>query len=149
MCIRDRCSTARRISVGLRFTALAIPPGVTITRAYVQFVADEAQSETTSLSIQGEAADNAAPYARVSRNITSRARTTAATAWSPSPWTAGQVTAAQRTPDLSPIVQQVVSRPGWASGNALALIITGSGHRTATSFDGGAAKAALLHVEYR
>jgi hypothetical protein len=135
-------------TVGIRFAGLAVPRGATITSAYVQFVADESQSEATSLTIQGEAADNPAAYALVTRNITARARTSAAAAWAPTPWTAGQITSAQRTPDLSAVVQEIVNRPGWASGNALALIITGSGHRTATSFDGGAAKAALLHVEF-
>ena len=43
-----------------------------------------------------------------------------------------------------------MNRPGWASGNALALIVTGSGtgKRTARSFNGNPAGAALLHVEY-
>jgi PKD repeat protein len=42
----------------------------------------------------------------------------------------------------------VVRRPGWASGNALVLIVNGTGHRTAYAFDGKAAGAPLLHVEY-
>jgi hypothetical protein len=46
-------------------------------------------------------------------------------------------------------MQQVVSRPGWASGNAMAFIITGSGHRTADAFDGSAPNAPLLHFEYQ
>jgi hypothetical protein len=46
------------------------------------------------------------------------------------------------------VIQEIVSRPGWVSGNALALIVTGSGKRTAESFNGDAAGAALLHVEY-
>jgi hypothetical protein len=46
-------------------------------------------------------------------------------------------------------VQEVVNRPGWASGNALALTVSGSGHRTAVAFEGSAANTALLHVDYR
>ena len=38
-------------------------------------------------------------------------------------------------------------RPGFVSGNALVLIVTGTGKRTAESFSGDAAGAALLHVE--
>ena len=55
---------------------------------------------------------------------------------------------AQRSPDIAATIQEVVNRPGWTSGNALALIITGSGRRTAESHDGDAAGAPLLHVEY-
>ena len=54
----------------------------------------------------------------------------------------------QRTPDLSPIIQEIVNRPGWASGNGVALIVTGTGVRHGVSFERRAAQAALLHVEY-
>ena len=29
-----------------------------------------------------------------------------------------------KTPDLSPIIQEIVNQPGWAAGNALVLIFT-------------------------
>lgn len=48
--------------VGLRFPGLAIPAGATITDAYVQFEADETQSEATTLAIQGVAADTAGKF---------------------------------------------------------------------------------------
>ncbi len=138
-------------TVGVRWTALAIPPLATITAAYVQFVADESHSEATNLTIQGQAVDNAATFASTSGNLsaTTRPRTTAVVAWSPAAWTAGQVGFGQRTPDLAAVIQQIVNRPGWLSGNALALIITGTGHRTAVSYEGSAAQAPLLHVEYQ
>jgi cysteine-rich repeat protein len=70
-------------------------------------------------------------------------------AWDPPPWNSvGLEDAAQRTPDLSTIVQEIVDRPGWASGNAVAFIFTGSGVRTAESYEGLAAGAPLLHVAY-
>jgi hypothetical protein len=54
----------------------------------------------------------------------------------------------QRTPNLSPVIQEIVGRPGWAPGNALVLIITGTGKRVAESYEGDPGGAALLHVEY-
>jgi hypothetical protein len=69
--------------------------------------------------------------------------------WTPADWsTVGAAGAAQRTPDLSALVGAVVGRAGWASGNAVALQISGSGRRTAEAFEGGASVAPLLHVEY-
>jgi PKD repeat protein len=135
-------------TVGMRWTALAIPNGASITAAYVQFVADESQSEVTSLTISGQAADSAATFGTASGNVSTRLRTTATVAWSPNLWTAGQVGFDQRTPDLSLVIQEIVGRSGWKSGNALALVITGTGHRTAVAWDGSAAQAPLLHVEY-
>ena len=135
-------------TVGLRFTNLAIPRGASITRAYVQFEADEAQSVATHLVVQGQAADSPAAFTTATGSISTRPRTVAAVGWSPPAWTpVGAAGDAQRTSDLSTVVQEIVNRPGWASGNALVLIVTGTGHRTAESFEGRAAGAALLHVE--
>ena len=46
------------------------------------------------------------------------------------------------------VIQEIVSQPGWASGNALALIVTGTGERVAESRDGAPEGAPLLHIEY-
>jgi uncharacterized protein YjiK len=138
-----------RQTVGIRFKGLAIPAGATITKAWIQFVADEGQSEATALAIRAQAAGNAATFTTGSANLSSRPRTSASVSWSPPAWTAGAAGAAQRTPDLAAIVQEVVRRRGWASGNALAFVLTGTGHRTAKSFEAGAGVAPLLHVEYR
>ena len=136
-------------TVGLRFANVAIAAGVTITTAYLQFEADEVQSEATNLLVQAQAADNPGPFTSTTGNVSSRARTAASVFWMPPAWTlAGEVGPGQRTPDLKSVIQQVVSRPGWASGNALAIIITGTGHRTARAYEGKAASAALLHVEF-
>jgi hypothetical protein len=134
--------------VGLRFTNVSIPAHAIITRAYLQFEADELQSEATNLLIQGEAADHPVTFS-TSNKVSTRVRTLAGASWAPAAWTLiGEAGAIERTPDLSGVVQEVVSRPGWASGNELAFILTGTGHRTARSYEGRAAGAALLHVEF-
>jgi hypothetical protein len=134
--------------VGIRFPGLAIPAGATITKAYVQFEADETQSEATNLTIKGQAADNALAFSSATKPST-RATTAASATWAPAPWTlVGEVGPNQRTPDLAAVIQEIVSRAGWTSGNALALIITGTGHRTTRAYDGKPAGAPLLHVEY-
>jgi hypothetical protein len=135
--------------VGVRFASLAIPAGATITSAYVQFRADEVSTGASSLTIRAEAADNTPTYQAVAGNVTGRATTSASVAWSPPDWTAvGDAGTAQRTPDLTTLVQAVVSRAGWTQGNALALQLSGTGVRKAESFEGGASFAPLLHVEY-
>jgi len=136
-------------TVGMRFNGIDIPQGSTITRAYVQFQVDETNSEATDLIIEGEAGDNATTFVSSSRNISSRPRTNASAAWSPPPWTTiGEAGFDQQTPDIAPVIQEIVDRSGWASGNSLVIIITGTGHRTAESYNGDQAGAALLHVEY-
>jgi len=136
-------------AVGMRFNGVAIPQGATILNAYVQFQVDETHSGNTFLTIQGEAIDNAATFAKITGNISSRPRTAAAVSWSPDPWTVkGEAGPDQQTPNLALLIQEIVNRSGWSSGNSLVIIITGSGQRTAESFNGEQAGAPLLHVEY-
>jgi hypothetical protein len=59
----------------------------------------------------------------------------------------GEAGVDQRTEDVSTIIQEIVNRPGWASGNAVVLIITGNGTRWAESYNGDAAGAPMLHLE--
>jgi len=134
--------------VGMRWTGLAIPTGATIRAAWIQFTSKEAQTEVTNLVLKAQAADNAATFTSTTNNISSRTLTTAAAAWAPVAWTSGLAGANQRTPDLSDVVREVVGRPGWAFGNALAIIVSGTGHRTAWAWNGSATSAALLHIEY-
>jgi hypothetical protein len=134
--------------VGLRFPHLTVPAGARITTAYVQFEAAETQSGATNLTIHAQASDNAPGFTSATKPST-RTLGTAAATWVPAPWSViSEAGANQRTPDLSAVVQQIVGRPGWTSGNAVALIITGTGHRTARSYDGKSSGAPLLHLEY-
>ncbi|HZN38532.1 MAG TPA: hypothetical protein VFD82_06990 [Planctomycetota bacterium] len=136
--------------VGLRFQNLTVPPGAVITSAYVQFTTDEATSITTQLTIAGQASDNAPTFGSTASNISSRPRTTSTVAWAPVPWTTvGEAGPNQRTPNLASIVQQVVNRPGWSSGNAIVFVITGTGTRTASAYDDNPALAARLIVNYQ
>jgi len=135
--------------VGVRFAGLQVPKGATVTKAYVQFRTDKVSTGASSMTIRAEKADNTPTYQSTSGNVTSRATTEASVPWSPPAWnTVGEAAAAQRTPDVSALVQAVVSRTGWASGNALAVQFSGTGRRTAEAFEGGASFAPLLHVEY-
>ncbi|HTH07689.1 MAG TPA: PKD domain-containing protein, partial [Ilumatobacteraceae bacterium] len=134
--------------VGMRWTGLAIPTGATIRAAWIQFMSKASQSVVTNLVLRAQAADNAATFTSTSNNISSRPLTTASAAWAPVAWTSGLAGADQRTPDLSAVVQEVVNRGGWAFGNALAIVVSGTGQRTAWAWNGSATSAALLHIEY-
>jgi len=136
-------------TVGICFTNLAIPDNATITKAYIQFKADETSTESTQLTIHGENIDNASTFSTVRYNISSRTKTNASVSWSPAAWsTVGAEGEDQRTSDLTSIVQEIVSESGWSSGNAMAFIITGTGKRVAESYKGDQAGAPLFYVEY-
>jgi hypothetical protein len=139
-------STAQK--VGIRFSSLDIPQAAQITAAYIQFTADETSSGSASLLIRGQASDTAAPFANVGSDVSSRPVTAASVGWAPGAWTAGASGLAQQTADISAIVQEIVNRSGWTPSNAMAFVISGTGTRTAESFEDKAAAAPLLHIEY-
>jgi hypothetical protein len=146
--VRDDGTSSGNQIIGLRFNGLAIPAGAIVTNATIQFTADESQNEVTTLNIAVEAADHAAAFTTVANNLGVRPRAPLIVPWSPAAWTAGQSNAAQLTPNLAGLAQEVISRPGWASGNALAFLITGTGHRTADSADKSGGFPPRLTVSY-
>ena len=136
--------------VGVRFNGIDIPKGAIITNAYLQFQADETDIGVASLTIHGENVDNALQFSSSNGNISSRDTTVASALWQPADWTTvGEAGPNQQTTDLSAVIQEIIDRDGWVSGNSLALFISGSGKRVAESFDGNQNAAPLLHVDYR
>jgi hypothetical protein len=133
-------------NIGLRFQNVDIPQGATITAAYIEFETDEKSSGATSLTFHGEAADNAAPFVAQKNNLTSRALTSAAVDWNNIPaWNI--VNQKHQSPDLSPIVQEIVNRGGWTAQNSMVFVISGTGKRVAESYNGERNAAPVLHVE--
>jgi len=133
-------------TVGLRFNNLEVPRGATIVSAYLEFVVDETGSTATNVNIHAHDTDNAPAFAATTQNVTSRTLTAASTAWNIPAWnTVGEI---QQSPDISAVVQEVVDRAGWSSNNSMAFIISGTGTRTAEAYEGVAASAPLLHIEY-
>ncbi len=141
--------------VGLRFVGIPVDKGGPVAAAYVELEVDavnkEGSANPVNLIIEGELVPNAAAFANVANNITDRAsRTTAKVKWSIPPW--ATVNEKFQSPDISSVIQEIVSQEGWVSGNALVLIIRddkenpSTGLREAESYDGEAGAAPLLHL---
>ncbi len=132
-------------AIGIRITNITIPQGAVVTNAYLEFVADEAQTGATSLAISAEATGNAATIPTTAYALTSKTKTTATASWSNLPaWTVGNT---YQSADISSVVQEIINRGDWASGNAMTFIIEGTGRRTAESFDGTAAPKLMIDYE--
>jgi hypothetical protein len=133
--------------VGMRFTNIIIPQGATITSAYIEFEVDETGSSPTYLTFRGEASDNAATFTSANGNISARTRTTAEAYWFEVPaWTV--VDAKWQTPNIANVIQEIINRLGWSSGNSIVIIVNGGGTRTAESYDGEAPAAPKLVITY-
>jgi hypothetical protein len=108
--------------VGVRFLNVTIPNGATINSASIQFTALGPSAGTSpTLDIYGDKSANAAAFTTTNYDLSDRAGTTATVSWSSIPtWTGG---VEYSTPGLKTIIQEIVNQGGWASGNALAIML--------------------------
>jgi len=153
----DGVATATSLQViGVRFADVGIPAGATITKAYVQFGVDDRDNAEgnppVSLIIGGELSPNPVEFGSLARDISSRPPTTASVLWDIPPW--GIFQGLEPTPDISRIIQEIIDQDGWAAGNAIVIIFkdnpanASQGTRDAEAFNGDAAFAPVLYVEY-
>ena len=140
--------------IGIRFNSINLPQGAYIKKAYIEFTVDAINKNTNpcELIITAQDADNPLTFdPNVNFNVSSRAMLSDSIAWSVSgaTWnTVGSHGEDQQTPDITALVQQLVDRSGWASGNAMAFFVKGTGLREVEAFDGSAPDAPLLVIEY-
>lgn len=105
-----------------RFTNVAVPQGATVNSAKIQYHADSCYGSPTT-RIFFNAADNATNPTS-SANYNAKAVTSAYVDWAISGWTNGTW---YDSPDIKTVVQEVVNRSGWASGNAMMLLHKNNG----------------------
>ena len=131
--------------VGLRFRNVAVPPKAVITNAYITFKAYTNGSGDASITIRGEDAGSPDAYSATNGDISDRSRT-GSVSWNiTNDWAAG---ASYSTPDLTSIVQGIVGRSDWNSGQSMAFMFSGSGSRSARSYDyGDGSSAPVLVIE--
>lgn len=142
---------ATQQQVGIRFNNVTIPPGATVTNAYVEFTAPASGTINTgnpTITIRAQNADNAATFTTGANDISSRATTSASASWTPANFTAS---ATAQTGNISSVVQEVVNRAGWANGNSIAVIMSGAAannFRRAQSWDSSSTAAPRLYVQF-
>lgn len=120
--------------VGLRYTGVNIPANATISDATIQFKADETSSGAADLDILGELTANAAPFNESTLySVSDRITTNNSVNWKPFQWIAGSQSSIQKTPDLSLILNEIITSGGFVSGNAVVFFISGTGIRTAVN----------------
>jgi len=109
---------------GLRFRDINIPKGVQIDSAYIVVNSHEGKNpeDIAIITIVGEAADNALTY-DMNTLITDRPETNAAVVWTVN--VAWGIWEYYRTPDIKTIIQEVIDREGWATGNPIAIMLKG------------------------
>ncbi len=136
------------VTAAVRFDKLPVKLGERVITAEVQFTSMDSQAGATTITVWAEADDDADQFSTGLWDIGNRERTTMQTAWSPGAWGAGERAAAQRTPNLAALMQEVIDRPGWDEGKAVAFFLEGTGVRNVRTRDHGVATAPVLHLTY-
>ena len=72
--------------IGLRFSEINIPQGTKITSAYIQFTCDEKSEESTELMIAIQDTADAASFAEIEENVSSRNVLADKVKWTPKKW---------------------------------------------------------------
>lgn len=141
-------SGALTLNSFFRRSSISIPQGANITAATITLTSFATTAGALTVTISGNDEDNAtAPTTYAGYNA--KVLTSATVAWNTSEtWVAET---AYTSPDITAIIQEIIDRPGWASGNALMLFIkdnAGSVLRDVYSYDSTPAKSALLTISY-
>lgn len=140
-----------------RFVNVTVPKDATITAASIKFTAVISDAELVILSnIYAHNSDNSGQIIDETswHDIVDSNLTAAFVPWDNIPaWTLEESGPDTTSPDISSVIQEIVNRSGWASGNALHIIwlddgTTFSAARRGYSFETDPAKAAELHIEY-
>ena len=135
--------------VGMRFAGILLGRNADVRRAYVELTVDEVDElsgQGATLTFAAEARAGPAPFQDVPYDLSQRPLTAARSVWRSVPgWTT--VEQRFRSPDLAPLIREVITRADWQPGNALVILVSGSGRRTAESFDGDSTLAPVLRME--
>jgi len=137
---------------GFRFLNVNIPPGSTILSAALKICAKLTNTgATTDLLIEGDDEDDPATFSTYD-DWNTRPRTTENVTWDLPTFTAETW---YTSIDFKAIIQEIINRPGWASGNALALLCKATGKAPAStgrrwgySWDDTPGKAVILDVSW-
>jgi len=136
--------------MGLRFSGINIPPNSLITSAVLEgFSAKTNQTATASAMIYADAASSSAIFTSLdlpSQRIptTSQITFNPSATWAINTW--------YNFGELAPVIQEIVNRSDWQTGNSLSLIMKGNSplatKRFIYSFESSASSAARLTVTY-
>ncbi|MEI6752277.1 MAG: right-handed parallel beta-helix repeat-containing protein [Paludibacter sp.] len=145
-------SSTNKVIAALRFSSVNIPKGATILNARIKLKSLSVAGGDVAdpIQIRAENIGNSAILNSTSGSISGKTRTTSFANWLPT----SAINGDYFSNSLDFIVNEIITRPDWASGNAMTFIFEVNSTAPAgksvsfTSFDGSSANAPQLIVEY-
>lgn len=123
-----------------------IPQGAIIHSVIPSVVVPDASFDDPRFNIYAQVANDAPTLTTTANDITNRSRTEAYVNWTAT----GLGTGTKTGPNLAPVFQEIINRPGWQSGNHIMLIWDAltSCLFAFWAYDNSPATAMILTVEY-
>ncbi|MCP4603573.1 MAG: hypothetical protein GY847_24155, partial [Proteobacteria bacterium] len=147
MYIGNYSSSYDEMTFGAVFEDVNIPQGAIINTAYLSFLVVGGDEEQVESQVFGFATDDAEDFtvALPSENT----QTDNVASWS----IPGTLDQWQQSPNLAPVIQEIIDRGGWVSGNALGLAVeeagtSGNYEVRVVSYDDDADNAARLEIDW-
>jgi hypothetical protein len=130
--VRSNAIAANIRHTGLRFQSVTVARGSVVNRATLEIYCPDGTGsfDDFSAAVYGHASDNSPAFASGVNGINVRTKTAAFSTiyrpnWGGPGW---------RYIDVTAMVQEIVDRPGWVSGNALSILLMGGGAFPAGEF---------------
>jgi len=138
--------------IGLRFTGIPFDSktinNFAIEDAYIELTSSNNASGSGSMRISAENSVNAPALSNSKNSLSSKSLTTNSITWAFSNSFSTGTT--YRSPDISPIIKELMSKSGWTAGNSMTFVIQRiSGTRSFYTNDSSPAKAAKLVIKYK
>src|SRR3990172_3081133 len=141
-------------NLSLLFKSITIPQGATITSAKITFTDNSSPFNPTTIHYRliGVDEDNTGDFvASPLSTCRTRTQTTAVVDWDATFTPSSGTT--RDTPDLKDIIQEIVNRGGWSSGNTIGIYLYDDGTTPEYYYDykyyfGSAGSAPLLTIVY-
>ncbi len=139
---------------GIRFPIVSIPPGSIIDSAFVLFTSQKAEQDgMASCRIRAEKSINARPLSTNQNELTARTLSDQSITWNLPVWCeVNERSLLQRTPDLQPLLNELVNQSGWTDSSRVHLLfetIGSASKRSAYSIDQVQEFGPHLMVYYR
>ncbi|MEZ4667720.1 MAG: tandem-95 repeat protein [Anaerolineae bacterium] len=142
-------NSANNNYLGLRFNGVTVPPNAVIDEAYIEVYSSTGSWINVNIEFTAEATGSSQSFGQhnpPSRRLLTGSRVSdrSNVLWTPDSWHSFK--------DISPVIQEIIGRDDWQSGNSLSVIVRGIGYQWGrkffTSYDGNPTFAPRLVVSY-
>jgi len=135
--------------VGFRFREIPVSSKDKLISAHLVLNARTDKKGTAHFNIYGEKSPNPSQFSRFSSDLSERPKTSAKVIWSlkdssEDVWKSNQV---YKSPNIAPVIQEIINQEDWETYNNMALFIDGIGRRDVFSFETSPKTSAILQIQ--